>query len=138
MVKGELYSNWGGIQLGKRFMNNCDKDRIKEMYSNGVTIKEIEKRLGYKYTFESIKSYVRRNLKMLREKHAMEYKHKEEVIRKTRLECSREMSKGSFVKQNSSIYMNNKNGDLVVNKNVAPIISFDTPKRLTRKEVLGF
>lgn len=109
-------------------ITNNDKNYIAEMYGNGVELKTIEKRLNYKYTLEAIKSYTKRNLKHLREQHEFEKNRTRCILKKTYIECSREICDMSFVKYNRSIYKTNRKGCLVVDKKVAPVVTFDTPK----------
>lgn len=113
----------------KKIILDEDKLRIRELYKNGVSIKEIHKRLG-KYNYESIKKYIQRNLKELKNTHTLNKLHMYETLKKTRSECAREISDISFYKYNRSIYKVNNNGNLVLNKKVAPIVTFDTPKKI--------
>lgn len=46
------------------------------------------------------------------------------------MNSSRFMSDLVFIKKNRSIYKTLQNGDIVINREVAPIVTFDTPKRL--------
>lgn len=124
---GKVYLKRG--EIVKTFISDEDKLRIRELYKNGVSIKEINKRLN-KYNYESIKKYIQRNLKDLKDIHTLNRLNTIETLKKTKFECSREISDFSFYKYNRSIYKINNNGDLVIDKKVAPIVSFDTPKKI--------
>lgn len=56
-----------------------------------------------------------------------------EIDRITRYESKQFMSDATFIKKNRSIYKTNDDGDLVVDISVAPIITFDTPKRFVNE-----
>lgn len=129
---GELYLKRGEIM--KSFISDEDKSMIRELYKNGVSIKEIDKRLN-KYNYESIKKYIQRNLKDLKDTHTLNRLHTIETLKKTKFECSREISDFSFYKYNKSIYKIDNNGNLVIDKKVAPIVTFDTPKKIKMKMV---
>lgn len=109
-----------------------DKIIIEKLYSNGVDAKEISRRIGK--SVDAIRKYIQRNLKDLKEKHEFERERTKEVLRKTRWECSQEISNINFFKGNRSIYKQAKNGDLIIDKNVAPVVTFDTPTRITKSQ----
>lgn len=124
---GEVYLKRG--EIVKSFISDEDKSRIRMLYKNGISIKEIHKRLG-KYNYEGIKKYVQRNLKDLKDIHTLNRLHTRETLKKTKFECAREISDLSFYKYNRSVYKTNCNGDLIIDKKVAPIVTFDTPKKI--------
>jgi hypothetical protein len=105
-----------------------DKIKIEKLYRDGVDAKEISRRIGK--NVDAIRKYIQRNLKDLKEKHEFERERTKEILKKTKFECAREISDISFYKYNRSIYKVNNNGNLVLNKKVAPIVTFDTPKKI--------
>lgn len=99
------------------------------MYIAGVDAVEIKRRLKW-YSLNSIRAYIQRNLKEYKNIHESNYKYNKEILRKTKWECSQEIGNVAFGKVNRSIYKVAANGDLIVNKKVAPIVTFDTPNRI--------
>lgn len=111
-------------------LNSQDKIEIEELYLKGIEIKEISKRLDKSY--DAVKKFIQRNLKHLKNKHEGEKLRVKEILKVTNWESSKEISSRSFAKSNQSIYKQSKNGDLIINNEVAPVITFDTPKRITK------
>lgn len=109
-----------------------DKIMIEKLYLNGVDAKEISKRI--EKSVDAIRKYIQRNLKDLKEKHEFEKERTREILRKTKWECSQEISDINFFKCNRSIYKQSKNGNLIIDKKVAPVVTFDTPRRITKIE----
>ena len=107
-----------------------DKIMIEKLYADGVDAKEISRRI--EKGVDAIRKYIQRNLKDLKEKHEFEKERTREILKKTKLECSQEISNISFFKSNRSIYKQSKNGDLIIDKKVAPVVTFDTPNRITK------
>ena len=107
-----------------------DKIMIEKLYLAGVDAKEISRRIGK--SVDAIRKYIQRNLKDLKEKHEAEKERTREVLRKTKWECSQEISNSNFSKFNRSIYKQARNGDLILDRKVAPVVTFDTPTRITK------
>ena len=107
-----------------------DKIMIEKLYLNGVDAKEISRRIDK--SVDAIRKYIQRNLKDLKEKHEAEKERTREVLRKTKWECSQEISNSNFAKFNRSIYKQARNGDLILDRKVAPVVTFDTPTRITK------
>ena len=107
-----------------------DKIMIEKLYLAGVDAKEISRRIGK--SVDAIRKYIQRNLKNLKEKHEAEKERTREVLRKTKWECSQEISNSNFAKFNRSIYKQARNGDLILDRKVAPVVTFDTPTRITK------
>ena len=107
-----------------------DKIMIEKLYLAGVDAKEISRRIGK--SVDAIRKYIQRNLKDLKEKHEAEKERTIEVLRKTKWECSQEISNSNFAKFNRSIYKQARNGDLILDRKVAPVVTFDTPTRITK------
>ena len=78
-----------------------DKIMIEKLYLAGVDAKEISRRIGK--SVDAIRKYIQRNLKDLKEKHEAEKERTREVLRKTKWECSQEISNSNFAKFNRSI-----------------------------------
>lgn len=124
---GELYPK---LKVGDLLAIKIEhKEKIKKMYIAGIDAVEIKKRLKW-YSLNSIRAYIQRNLKEYKDIHDRNYKYNKEILRKTKWECSQEIGNVAFGKVNRSIYKVAANGDLVVNKKVAPIVTFDTPNRI--------
>ena len=107
-----------------------DKIMIEKLYLAGVDAKEISRRIGK--SVDAIRKYIQRNLKDLKEKHEAEKERTREVLRKTKWECSQEISNSNFAKFNRSIYKQARNVDLILDRKVAPVVTFDTPTRITK------
>lgn len=107
-----------------------DKIMIEKLYLAGVDAKEISRRIGK--SVDAVRKYIQRNLKDLKEKHEAEKERTREVLRKTKWECSQEISNSNFAKFNRSIYKQARNGDLILDRKVAPVVTFDTPTRITK------
>ena len=107
-----------------------DKIMIEKLYLAGVDAKEISRRIGK--SVDAIRKYIQRNLKDLKEKHEAEKERTREVLRKTKWECSQEISNSNFAKFNRSIYKQARNGELILDRKVAPVVTFDTPTRITK------
>lgn len=112
------------------FLTSDDKARIKELYLAGVNAKDISKRIDK--SVDAIRKYIQRNLKHLKDTHEREERRTKEILNKTKFECGQLISNNSFFKYNKSIYKVDRNGDLVVDVKVAPVVSFDTPTRIKK------
>ena len=110
-----------------------DRDNVKKLYLNGYNANQIAKKL--KYNVEAVRKCIQRNYSSLED----QYKHKisiieqKETLKAVNYEANRYMSDKSFILKNRSIYETKSNGDIVVNRKVAPVISWDTPKRLNNE-----
>ena len=58
---------------------------------------------------------------------------RKEVDRVTKYESKKFMSDKTFILKNRSIYKTDSEGNISINKEVAPIVSFDTPKKLVNE-----
>ncbi|HBJ2623569.1 TPA: DNA-binding response regulator [Clostridium botulinum] len=108
-----------------------DKIKVKEYYLKGYSYNRIANIL--KQNPETVRKCIQRNLKEFKRSHTAEKIRKKEVDRITRHESNQCMSDKDFIKRNRSIYKTNKNGDIVLNKDVASIVTFDTPRKLTNE-----
>lgn len=103
---------------------------IEKLYLKGIDAKEISRRIGK--SVDAIRKYIQRNLKDLKGQHEAERIRTKEILRKTKWECSQQISNMNFAKFNRSIYKQAKNGDLILDRKVAPVVTFDTPTRITK------
>ncbi|NRT90108.1 DNA-binding response regulator [Clostridium beijerinckii] len=108
-----------------------DKERVKELYLKGYAAYQISNVLNCKP--EKVRKCIERNLKHFRSSHLANKIRNKEIDRITRYESKQFMSDATFIKKNRSIYKTNDDGDLVVDISVAPIITFDTPKRFVNE-----
>lgn len=108
-----------------------DKIQVKELYLKGFKIPEIAKKLNSNK--EAIKKCIQRNFGNLKDKHDIAAVRRREVLRAVNYEANKFMGDSTFVRRNRSIYRTNPNGDIVINKEVAPIVTWDTPRRLTNE-----
>lgn len=108
-----------------------DKQKVKELYLKGENYYSIANRL--KVNPETVRKCIYRNLREFRSSHEAEKIRRKEVDRITRFESKQYISDKSFIMKNRSIYKTNLEGDIILNRRVAPIVSFDTPSRLTNE-----
>ena len=113
-------------------VNNVEKDIIEKLYVNGIDAVTISKKLKSKYNTETVRKHIQRNLRHLKEVHERERVNRKETLRIINWECSKVLSDREFVKRNLSIYKANANGDLVLNREVAESVTFDTPVKFRR------
>lgn len=105
-----------------------DKNKVKELYLKGYKAKNIAKILKCKP--ERVRQCIHRNLKEFKTAHEIEKMRNKEIDRVTRSEAKQWISDKSFILKNRSIYKTDSKGNIVLNKDVAPVVSFDTPRRL--------
>ncbi|NRT70022.1 DNA-binding response regulator [Clostridium beijerinckii] len=110
------------------------KNQIEELYLAGYNASQIAKKL--KKNVEAVRKYIQRNLNHLKGKHNIALVERREVIRATNYEANKYMGDSTFIKKNRSIYKTKLDGDIVIDVNAAPIVSFDTPKRLKNENSL--
>lgn len=105
-----------------------DKEKVKELYLKGYSSVLIAEELKCKP--ETVRKCIERNFKQFKSSHLATKITNREIDRVTKHEAKQYMSDITFIKKNRSIYTTNVDGDLVIDKNIAPVVSFDTPKRL--------
>lgn len=105
-----------------------DKEQVKNLYIAGFVDSEIAKRLCSKK--DTVKKCIQRNFSHLKHEHDIAVLRKREVLKAVNYEANKYMSDSTFIKKNRSIYKTNPDGDIVINKEVAPVVTWDTPKRL--------
>lgn len=108
-----------------------DKEQVRKFYLEGLTSSEIAKKL--KANKETIKKCIQRNFSNLKHKHEIVKVQRREVIKATNYEANKYIGDSAFIKKNRSIYKTNTNGDIVIDKEVAPVTTWDTPKRLVNE-----
>lgn len=108
-----------------------NKDKVKKLYLDGLKAPEIAKRL--ESDKDTIKKCIQRNFKDLRHKHDIAVIQRRETIKATNYEANKYMGDRTFIRKNRSIYKTKPDGDIVINKEVAPVVTWDTPKRLVNE-----
>lgn len=111
-----------------------DKEKVKELYLEGYGASQISNILNCKP--ETVRKCIERNFKQFKSSHLATKIRNKEIDRVTRHESKQYMCDATFIKKNRSIYKTNKDGDLVFDKDVAPVITFDTPKRFKNENSL--
>ena len=111
-----------------------DKEKVKKLYLLGYTIKEISKIVAAKET--TVKVCINRNFKAFRKEHFYSNKARKEALKAINYEAKKDMGDKAFVESNMSIYKMKKTGDIIINKEVAPVTTYDTPKRLSKEKDL--
>lgn len=115
-------------------MIHLDKEKIKELYLSGYTTKEISEIISAKEA--TVRKCINRNFKFLREKHFYAKAVRREALKALNYEAKKNIGDKAFVENNMSIYTMKETGDIIINKNVAPLVTYDTPKRLSREKDL--
>lgn len=105
-----------------------NKEKVKELYLDGLKAPEIARILAVEK--DTVKKCIQRNFNHLRYKHDIAAFQRHEIIKATNYEANKYMGDSTFIKKNRTIYKTKSNGDIVINKEIAPIVTWDTPKRL--------
>jgi hypothetical protein len=111
-----------------------DKEKVKELYLSGYTTKEISKIVNAKE--DAVRKCINRNFKLLREKHFYAKAVRKEALKAISYEAKKGISDKPFIESNKSIYKMRKNGDIVIDRAVAPVTTWDTPTRLSKEKDL--
>lgn len=112
-------------------MAKIDKNKVKWLYLIGLNASEIAERLGA--NVEAVRKCIQRNYSNSKGQHDLAALEKKEVIKAVNYEANKYMSDSTFIKKNRSIYKTKPDGDIVINRNVAPIVTWDTPRRLVNE-----
>lgn len=104
-----------------------DKEKVKELYLQGYNSANIANILNCKA--DAVRQCIHRNLKDLKNFHLVNKIRDKEIDRITKREAKQYMNDVTFIKKNRSIYKTNSDGDIVIDSNVNPVLSFDVPKR---------
>ncbi|WP_321993855.1 helix-turn-helix transcriptional regulator [Clostridium butyricum] len=105
-----------------------DKEQVKNLYLDGLNAVQIAQRLSVQV--ETVRKCIQRNHKKFKVSHKASKIRNKEVKKITEYEAKQFMSDAVFIKKNRSIYKTNKDGDIVLDKSIAPVVSFDTPRIL--------
>lgn len=108
-----------------------NKLEVKNLYVQGYNAVQISNILNA--SKESVRKCIQRNFKEFKISHDTARLADKEIDRVTRFEAKQYISDASFIKKNRSIYMTNEKGDIVINRKVAPVVSFDTPRRISNE-----
>ncbi|WP_186430895.1 DNA-binding response regulator [Clostridium sp. BSD9I1] len=108
-----------------------DKEHVKKLYLDGLTATEIARKLNSNK--ETVKKCIQRNFNDLKDRHERAIIQRRDVLKAINYESNKYMGDSTFIKKNRSIYKTNPNGDIVINKEVAPVVTWDTPRRLVNE-----
>ncbi|AGK95393.1 hypothetical protein [Clostridium pasteurianum] len=108
-----------------------NREQVKNLYLEGLNAPEIARRLNSKK--DAVIKCIQRNFKDLKQQHDVAVIQRREVLKAVSYEANRYISDSAFIKKNRSIYKTNMNGDIVINKEVAPVVTWDTPRRLVNE-----
>lgn len=108
-----------------------DKNQIEELYLAGYNASEIAKKLSC--NVETVRKCVQRNFNDLKGKHEIAVIQRSEVLRAVNYEANKYMGDSAFIKKNRSIYKTRPDGDIVIDKEIAPVVTWDTPRRLVNE-----
>lgn len=111
-----------------------DKENVKTLYLKGYNAKEISN--IFKYDIESVRKCIQRNFSKLKNVHLIAMKQRKDYLKAVNYEAKKCMTNKAFIMKNKSAYITKANGDIVLNKSVAPITTWDTPERLSKEEDL--
>lgn len=104
---------------------------VKSFYLQGYNAVEIAKKVCS--NTETVRKCIQRNFGNLKLKHEIAVIQRKEELKATNYESNRYISDRAFILKNRSIYKTLPNGDIVINREVAPIITWDTPRRLVNE-----
>lgn len=105
-----------------------DKAVVKQLYLKGCNAVEISKKISV--SVEAVRKCIQRNFKDLKHEHDIAVIQRKEQLKSINYESNRYISDRAFILSNRSIYKTLSNGDIVLNKDIAGIVTTDTPKRL--------
>lgn len=105
-----------------------DKEAVRIFYLSGYNAVEIAKKTGGEV--EAIRKCIQRNYRHLKHNHERVVLQRKEELKAIRYESKKYISDKSFVLKNRSVYKTLPNGDIVLNKEVAGTVTWDTPRRL--------
>lgn len=112
--------------------SKLEKEKVKKLYLGGLKSSEIARKLGVEK--DTVKKCIQRNFSHLKHKHDIAVVQRRENIKATNYEANKYMGDSTFIKKNRSIYETKLNGDIVINKRVAPVVTWDTPKKLINED----
>lgn len=116
------------------------KNRIEELYLSGMNASEITKTLNSniynkdsKIKRETVQKHIQRNLLNKKMEHNIKVLERKEVLKAVNYEAKKCMSDKAFINKNKSVYKTKENGDIIIDKDVAPCVTWDTPRRLNNE-----
>ncbi|MBN7575425.1 helix-turn-helix domain containing protein [Clostridium sp. 2-1] len=112
--------------------SKLEKEKVKKLYLDGLKSPEIARKLEVEK--DTVKKCIQRNFSHLKHKHDIAVVQRRENIKATNYEANKYMGDSTFIKKNRSIYETKLNGDIVINKRVAPVVTWDTPKKLINED----
>lgn len=104
------------------------KEEVKQLYLKGYNAVEIAKKVSS--STEAVRKCIQRNFGNLKLKHEIAVIQRKEELKAIKYESNRYINDRAFILSNRSIYKTLSNGDIVLNKDIAGIVTTDTPKRL--------
>lgn len=106
-----------------------DKEKVKELYlKDGLKVSEIAKKLGY--NSEAVKKCIQRNFKKYEYTHRVAVIKRKEALRTVNSEANRYITPRAFIKKNRTAYKTKNNGDIVINREITPVVPWDMPRCL--------
>lgn len=105
-----------------------NKKEVKQLYLKGYNAVEISKKTSV--AVETVRKCIQRNFGNLKYNHDIAVIQRREALKAANYESNKYISDRSFILSNRSIYKTLPNGDIVINKDIAGIVTKDTPKRL--------
>lgn len=105
-----------------------DKEKVKQYHLQGLNSFQIAQKLNCKPS--AVRKCIERNLKKFRNSHLAAKIANREIDKVTKYECKQFMGDSIFIKKNRSIYKTDLEGNIIINNDVAPVVTFDTPRRL--------
>lgn len=105
-----------------------DKEKVGQLYVEGFNAVQIANQLSVKV--EAVRKCIQRNYKEFKKSHNASKIRNKEIKKITEYEAKQFMSDSVFIKKNRSVYKTNEHGDIVLDKTVAPVVTFDTPRGL--------
>lgn len=108
-----------------------DKKQVEKLYNEGFTDSEIARKLNCKK--DTVKKCIQRNFGCLKSAHRVALTRRREIVKAVNYQANRYMGDSTFVKKNRSIYKTKSNGDIILNREVAPVVTWDTPRRLANE-----
>lgn len=108
-----------------------DKERVKKLYLSGYNAAQISKIISS--NTEAVRKCIQRNYGGLKYRHESAVTMRKEAMKAVNYEANKYISDKSFILKNRSAYKTKKNGDIVLNRDVAPIVTWDTPRILVNE-----
>lgn len=108
-----------------------DKEAVRKLYLKGYNAVEIAKKLHS--TTEAVRKCIQRNFWAYKQEHEIASAERKEELKAVNHESKKYISDRAFIIRNRSIYKTLPNGDIVLNREVSGIVTWDTPKRLVNE-----